>query len=193
MAHITVLPATADRFDDVEMTLTGGGDGKSCQCQWWLLTNREYEGTTQDERMRMLQDETELPVPPGLIAQVDGQAAGWVRVGPRSILRRFARSRIYGPNAQGSWEDEDVWAISCFSVRREFRGEGVSKALLRAAVEQARAEGARRVEAYPRDTSVSRPSANELFRGALSSFLAAGFTETARPRPDRPIVSLELA
>lgn len=192
MATITVLPATSERFDDVELTLSGGGDGRSCQCQWWRMTSAEFDRTRQPERVEMLRAELTASLAPGLIARVDGTAAGWVRVGPRTAQPRLARTRLYGPHSPEPWDDDDVWAVSCFSVRREFRGQGLSATLLRDAVEFARAHGARVVEGYPIDTAATAASANELYHGALHTFLAAGFVETARPRPDRPVVALHL-
>ena len=40
------------------------------------------------------------------------------------------------------------------------------------------------------DAEATKTSSNELFHGALSTFLDAGFSEVARPKPARPIVSL---
>ena len=48
------------------------------------------------------------------------------------------------------------------------------------------------IEAYPIDPTAAKHSSNELFHGVLSVFLAAGFTEVARPKPDRAIVQLAL-
>ncbi len=93
MTEIVIEPATADRFDDAEHALTGGGDGASCQCQWWPLTNAELNATTQQEREDLLAANLAETPSPALIAYVDGEAAGWVRVGPRTILRRLPRTR----------------------------------------------------------------------------------------------------
>ena len=94
MAEIVITPATADRFDDAEHALSGGGDGRSCQCQWWTITNAEFQRTSQDERRALLRDEVERgSTPPALIAYVDGEAAGWVRVGPRAAQVRIGRTR----------------------------------------------------------------------------------------------------
>lgn len=90
------------------------------------------------------------------------------------------------------FEDRSVWAITCFVVRREHRGAGVSARLLEAAVADAHDNGARVIEGYPIDVAVKKTSSNELFHGALSTFLDAGFIEVARPTPSRPIVSLTL-
>jgi GNAT superfamily N-acetyltransferase len=191
MREITVRLALAGTFDAVEQTLTGGGDGRSCQCQWWTLTNKEFNATTQAERERLLRSEVDDGTVPGLIAYVDGAAAGWVRIGPRDVLHRVPRTKDLMARVR-EVPDAGTWVVSCFVVRREFRGLGLTRALLDAAVDHARAGGAVRVEAYPIDLDVVPRSANQLFRGVVSTFLAAGFTETSRPKPDRAVVELLL-
>ena len=194
MPEIVIAPATADRFDDAEHALTGGGDGRSCQCQWWMMPNAEFQRNSPDERRALLREELGAAAPPpALIAYVDGEAAGWVRVGPRASQLRLARTRDIAGATPVPFDDPGVWAVTCFVVRREHRGEGLTPLLLAAAVEHAREHGARMLEAYPYDTAAAKKHTNELYRGILSVFQAAGFREVARPKPDRAIVSLELS
>jgi len=192
MPMITIEPATSDRFDDVEQTFDNGGDGRGCQCQWWMIPNVEFQRISTEDRKGLLKNELDAGPPPALIASVDGEAAGWVRVGPRVRQVRIARTReIAGATVQ-PLDDPSVWSVSCFVVRKEHRGLGLTAALLDAALAHAREEGARVLEAYPIDATVGKHSPNELYRGVLSVFLAAGFTEVARPRPDRALVQLDL-
>lgn len=192
MSTITIEPAGPGRFDDVEHAITGGGDGPSCQCQWFMVPNAEFSASTRADRERMLRAEVEGGTPPGLIASVDGEPAGFVRVGRRIDQPRLARTRLYAKNSGHDWADPDVWAITCFVVRREHRGEGLHARLLEAGVAYARAKGARVIEAYPVDPEVARKRANELFHGVVSTFLAAGFREVTRPKPEVAIVELDL-
>ncbi|HET6303079.1 GNAT family N-acetyltransferase [Microbacterium sp.] len=192
MPRIEVLPATADRFDDAEHALTGGGDGHSCQCQWWTLTNAEFNATTLDERTDLLREQMGDKVPPALIAYVDGEAAGWVRVSPRTVQPRLQRTREYAAHTREDWDDPSVWAVSCFVVRREYRRQGLNHRLLEAAVQFAREQGARVLEAYPRDPREVKQSSNELYHGVLSVFEDAGFETVARPKAGRAIVALDL-
>lgn len=192
MPTITIAPATADRFDDAEHALTGGGDGRSCQCQWWTITNAEFQKISADEREALLKSEVDAGPPPALIAYVDGEAAGWVRVGPRDAQVRIPRTREIAAATAQPFDDPSVWSVSCFVVRKEHRGLGLNAALLEAAIDHARTGGARVIEAYPIDPTAAKRSSNELFRGVLSVFLAAGFTQVARPKVDRAIVQLEL-
>jgi GNAT superfamily N-acetyltransferase len=192
MSTITIEPATAERFDDVQHALSGGGDGRGCQCQWWMLTNAEWNRTTRQDREDRLRAEITGGPPPALVAYVDGEAAGFVRVGPRTGHVRLPRTRAIAPHSPEPWEDPLVWTVSCFVIRREHRGSGLSARLLSAAVDYARGSGARAIEAYPIDTEVASRRSNELFQGVLSTFLGAGFHEVARPKPDLAIVELDL-
>lgn len=189
---ITTQLATPALWDDVQHALTGGGDGGSCQCAWWTLTNADYSSTSADQRRDRLQAEIDTGPPPGIIAYIDGQPAGWARVGPRTTHARLARTRNIAATTPEPLDDPDVWAVNCFVVRREHRGEGVASALLDAAIDHARASGARLLEGYPTDTSTGTHRTNELFTGTLATFLAAGFSTTGMRKPGRPVVALEL-
>lgn len=191
MSQITISEATPGRFADAEHALTGGGDGASCACQWWTLTNADWNDTTSEQRWQLLRDEVDAGPPPGLIAYVDGEAAGWVRIGPRTAQARIARMRII-KGSDEPLDDDDAWAVTCFVVRREYRRRGLNNALLEAAVDFARQHGARVVEGYPFDLAAKKSSANSLFHGTLSTFLDVGFREVSRTSPHQPIVALDL-
>jgi ribosomal protein S18 acetylase RimI-like enzyme len=190
---VDILPATTERFDDAEHTLTGGGDGASCQCQWWTLTNADFQKTSLDERTELLRQQLGDDPAPALIAYVDGEPAAWVRIGPRTTQARILRTKAIISHSTEQLDDPDVWAISCFAVRKEHRGRGLGRSLIDAAVEHARAHGARVVEAYPVDpTAGKKKSSNALYHGVLSTFEDAGFDVIARPKDDTAIVSLTL-
>ncbi|MEV7611289.1 GNAT family N-acetyltransferase [Microbacterium sp. NPDC089320] len=193
MATITTEVATTARWDDVQHALTGGGDGASCQCIWPMLSNKEWNETTTPQRTEMLREEIQEGPPPGLIAYIDGEAAGWIRVGPRTTQRRVPRTRMIAAASTEPFEDDSVWAVTCFVVRREHRGSGITLELLRAAVDVARRSGARLIEGYPVDARGEKKRTNDLFHGTLTTFLAAGFEERAEMKPGRILVALELS
>lgn len=197
MPSYAIRPVDSRHWDDLETVLSGGGDGRSCQCMWPVLPSREWDATSVEQRRGMLRAEvvsaSPVSAPPGLLAYDGDEPVGWVRVGPRPPLRRLIASRIVKTGSGEPPDDEAVWAVSCFSVRREHRGRGVAVALLGAAVDHARASGARVLEAYPYDLAAGSRSSNELFRGSVSTFEAAGFRVVAHPTPARAVVALELA
>lgn len=193
MPTITIEPATAQRTDDAEHALTGGGDGASCQCRWWMITNAEFQRADRAERERQLRAELDAGPPPALIAYVDGEPAAWIRVGPRAAHVRLLRTRALAPHLAEPLDDPAIWTVSCFVVRREHRGLGLTARLLEAAIAHARDQGARLIEAYPIDTDAAKRGANDLYTGVLSVFEQAGFQETARPKPERAVVRLDLS
>lgn len=193
MPTITTELASPAVWDDIQHALSGGGDGRSCQCVWPVLTNKEWEATDLAQRTTLFQQEVASDRPPGIVAYVDGEAAGWIRVGPRPAQRRLGRTRNIVATTHEPLDDEGVWGVSCFVVRKEHRGQGLNAALLDAAVAFAKDSGARVIEGYPIDTSKTKPHVNDLFHGALSTFLAAGFTAIPGPKPERPIASLTVA
>jgi GNAT superfamily N-acetyltransferase len=132
-------------------------------------------------------------VPPGLIAYVDDHPAGWTRVGPRAafpgVTGNKALSRVLTADNAG------VWWVTCFAVDRHFRRSGVGLALLEAAVEFARQNGAMAVEGHPVDVAglkAVRVAPSALYTGTKAMFAAAGFAEVARTYPTRPVMRLSI-
>ena len=192
MPTITTEVATTARWDDVQHALTGGGDAASCQCIWPLLRNKDWNETTIPQRTEMLRTEIDEGPPPGIIAYVDDEAAGWIRIGPRTRQARLAHTRMITAATEEPFDDASVWAVTCFVVRREHRGKGLNGELLRAAVDYARKSGARLIEGYAVDTAGKKQHANDLYHGMLSTFLSAGFTKAAELKPGRILVTMEL-
>jgi len=193
MATITTEPATKARWDGVQHSLSGGGDGRSCQCIWPIVRSKVWNTTTLDERRDMLHDEIAAGPAPGLIAYVDGEAAGWIRVGPRTVQQRILHTRAIAAATTQPLDDDTVWAVTCFVVRKEHRGKGLNAALLASALDYARDSGARMIEAYPVDTSTGAHRSNDLFHGTLSTFLAAGFERGPALTGGRVLVTRGLA
>lgn len=192
MPEITTRTATIDLWDDIEHALTGGGDGKSCWCQWWFLTNAQFSAASSDDKREGLREQLKTGLPRAIVGYVDGEPAGWCRVAPRTEQARLLRTQLLKASEQ-ALDDADVWAIDCLVVRREYRGMGLTAELVEAAIALADDNGARVIEAYPVDTAGGRASSNELYHGTVSIYTAAGFREVARPKPARLIMELTRA
>lgn len=190
MEEISTRPATIDRWRDLQDVLNGGGDGKSCQCMWPVMQGAQWRTCSVEERRSALHDEVASGPAPGIIAYVDGVPAGWVRVGPRPHQRRLEKSRIVKAGSREPFEEAGVWAITCFSIRREYRRTGLTATLIRAAVEYAKNGHAATIEAYPVDNREAKTSSASLFVGPATTFLHEGFSIVAHPTPNRVVVSL---
>jgi len=122
--------------------------------------------------------------PPGLIAFDGGLAVGWCQLTPRAALPHFAREwRLKNV------DDQPVWSISCFYVRKSYRRSGVNEALIEAALKAAKRAKAPALEAYPFDRELSPSSTST---GFASTFTRLGFKTVARHIPARPIMRHDL-
>jgi GNAT superfamily N-acetyltransferase len=111
----------------------------------------------------------------GLIAFSGDEPIGWCAYGPRTEFTALARSRTLACD-----DAERVWSLPCFFIKAGWRGRGVARALLRAAIDSLKRQGARIVEAYP----VHSPATNSTaFTGTVPWFESEGFRVlTHRPR-----------
>ena len=150
---------------------------------WFRETNAEFRashGTRNHDAFRRI---VKAGPPPGVLAYVDGEPAGWCAVAPRETYSRLRRSRPLAPV-----DDAPVWSITCFFIDAAYRGRGIGRALIEAAARLAAEQGGRIVEAYPVDTMGRRIAASDAYHGVASQFALAGFAEVARRTPRRPIM-----
>lgn len=192
MSDLEIRPLTPERLPGLAALFGQGGDPKGCWCAWFRVRNIDFQNSSADTNRRVLEEAVETTATenrsPGLIAYRDGEAIGWVSLGPRDDYERLQHSKILAPI-----DDKPVWSIVCFVVGRRARGQGVASALLEAAVEYAREHGATLLEGYPAETDGKRiPSAN-VFKGTVGMFERAGFKVAERRQfnrttPVRPIV-----
>jgi len=187
MSRIRVETATPDRWPDVVAAFGArAAVPDSCWCQRFRTHG---EASNRDELHREIRA---ADVPVGLVAYVDDVPAGWSRVVPRATLPGVVANRALKRVLD---DDPAVWWVTCFAVRREHRRRGVGTALLLAAVAHARRHGASAVEGHPVDVRALRAaevSGSAVFTGTLAMFQAAGFHETGRTYPSRPVMRLDL-
>lgn len=190
--NVVTLPLTAERWPDFEAVFHGKGCSmaRGCWCMYYRETGKVTppEGVTATEDRRARAKALAGADPPaGLLAYADGAPVGWVAVAPRSQYPRLVRSPV-----AKAVDGLPVWSVVCFVVPAPYRGRGVARALLRGAVEHARAHGAVALEAYPIDKP-GRGHDTFLWNGVRSMFEREGFVEVARRRPERPVMRRMLA
>jgi GNAT superfamily N-acetyltransferase len=187
---ISVVPATPKRWDDVLEILGANGD-KGCWCQAPRGFDTARRGqSAPGSRRTLLRGQLAEDPPPGMLAYVEGEPAGWCGFGVRTSLPRLERSRTI-PKV----DDLPVWAILCFNVRTGFRRRGVARALLEGVVAYARRSGAPGVEAYPVDPEGGRVDTSFGYVGLTPMFEKLGFervTETAATSDRRPRILMRL-
>jgi GNAT superfamily N-acetyltransferase len=181
---LDIAPLTPDRLADLAALFGQGGDPRFCWCSWYRVRSMDFGSATVEANRRVLERAVGTTGAegrsPGLIAYRDGEAIGWVSLGPREDFERLQHSRVLGPI-----DDRPVWSIVCFVVAKHARGQGVARALLDAAIVYAAEHGATLLEAYPAETSGGRVSAAQAFKGTVPMFAAAGFEVVERRRANR--------
>jgi GNAT superfamily N-acetyltransferase len=185
---VTFAPAAPGRLADITAVIGACGDARRCWCAYWYRANADYRQGRKDGSNRLwLEERIALGGVPGIVAYREGRPVGWCGVAPRRAIARLSRSRTLAPV-----DDAEVWSITCFVVAKEARRQGLMRRLIAAAVDHARTQRARLVEAYPLDLD-RKAYPGELYVGTLGAFRDAGFVEVARRSATRPIVRLALS
>jgi len=190
--NVTVLPATQDRWPDVEAIFGAKGCSvaRGCWCMHYRRSGSAPSLSSVAKRSKVYRAGLKALVDagrsPGLVAYRDKQPVGWVSLAPREEFARLERSPVMKPV-----DDKPVWSIICFVVPPEHRGQGVARALLQGAIAYAREQGATIIEAYPVEKAEASKD-DAMWFGAKSMYDHAGFKEVARRKPTRPVVRLDL-
>ena len=176
-------PLTAERWKDLEELFGERGACGGCWCMWWRLKRSQFEkqqGQQNKEAFKRIVNSGEIP---GLLAYNNGQPIAWCSVGPRKMYSVLERSRILK-----RIDDEPVWSIVCFFVKKTFRHKGVTVKLLKAATEYAKEHNAKIVEGYPVEPKKTKMPDIFAFTGLATTFIKAGFVEVLRRSETRPIM-----
>jgi GNAT superfamily N-acetyltransferase len=175
-------PLTPANFADLEALFgrPGGSIVRGCWCMFYRRTGKTDAGRDENrEALRALADDD---VAPGLVGYLHGSPVGWISLGPREDYLKLGRSPVMKPV-----DDTDVWSIVCSFVDKAHRGEGLQGDLLAAAIDYARDQGVRTLEAYPVDKPV-RSHDDFMFFGSRSLYERAGFKEIVRRSPTRVVM-----
>lgn len=177
-------PQTRQRFLDYHSRTSpgapAGSEGGWCFCvAWWVPHWVGFNERSAEENRALRESLLAVGIGDGWLAVQGEQTVGWCQGGPRDQLGRIAFYYKRPP-------DPDCWAIGCVQVPHELRRQGVARALLEGAIEQMRAAGARRVEAYPRLDKTEGPAdPADLWPGPLALYRSLGFRVIGRKGPVR--------
>ena len=179
---LLIEPLTLERWGDFERLFGDNGACGGCWCMHAKLAHKEFEANKGAGNKRAQKRAVRGGAVPGVLGYLGDEPVAWIAIEPRETYPRLARSRVLAPV-----DDRPVWSITCFFVRRDARGTGLSVKMIEGAVAWARRQGARCVEAYPVEPKKDRMPAAFAWTGIASSFRRARFTEVARRSETRPI------
>jgi GNAT superfamily N-acetyltransferase len=195
--QLTFVPANEASWEDL-VAIFGTSDYPSqCLCQRFKVVGWIWRDSTQEQRMALLRAQTacgnsSATATSGLVAYVDDEPAGWVAVEPRTAYPKLRTSRVPWTGRNEDKDDEGVWAVTCFAVRKGYRGRGLTYHLARATIDFARERGARALEAYPMITQPGKEITwGEVHIGARQVFEDAGFVEVSHPTPRRVVMRID--
>ena len=112
---------------------------------------------------------------------------GWVAVEPRTEYPRLLGLPTVWRGRHEDKQDDGVWSVTCFVVRKGYRKRGISYALAAATVGYARENGARALEGYAMRTQPGKEITwGELHVGAVQVVRRRGLHRSQQPqRPPR--------
>jgi len=178
MTEIHTHELDPSAWPDLAALLGAAGECDGC----WCMNHRD-ETLRGETGKRAFHDLVAAQSAGGVLAYVGDSVAGWCALDvPGAIPDHDCAADLR--------DDDDTTLVAhCFLVAPEFRGRGVSKALLARGVELARGRGASRVVGFP---SPPEPAdAVVPFFGPYTMFRERGFQEVRRI--DGPFCRVELA
>jgi GNAT superfamily N-acetyltransferase len=206
---LSILPANQASWQDLKAVF-GDRDSGRCNCQRFKTRGWFWEQATDEQRRASLRDHANCDDPEatsttGLVAYLldrdggveaqDAIPVGWVAVEPRTEYPRLLGLPTVWKGRQGEdKQDDSVWSVTCFVVRKGYRKRGITYALAAAAVDYAKANGARALEGYAMLTQPGKEITwGELHVGARQVFAEAGLTEVSRPSVRRAVMRIDFA
>ena len=179
---LEIQPLTRERLPDLAALFNQGGDPKWCGCAYYRLRGVDFSSGSALRNRRVLEGAVTSTAAegrnPGLVAYRDGEAVGWVSVGPRDDYERLQHSKVLAPRGRQAGLVDRLLRRGALGPRRGDR-EGAARRCHRL-----RARAWRDARWRP---TRSRPMANAcrpriVFKGTLGMFERAGFEVVERRR-----------
>jgi GNAT superfamily N-acetyltransferase len=167
--NLDFYPLTPERWPDFVELFGANGAYGGCWCMYWRTTRREFNQNGGEGNKQAMKNLVRSGTIPGILGYRAGKAVCWCSVAPREDFASLERSR----NLK-RLDDRPVWSIVCFYVAKAARNMGLMLETIQAAVEYARANKAKLVEAYPVDVH-DHHAPGDLYMGNLNVFIKAGF------------------
>jgi GNAT superfamily N-acetyltransferase len=160
------------------------GRFRYCACMRWRMTSSEFSASGREQRASRLANLVHDGIPVGVLAYLNGEPVAWCSVAPRETFAGLERSQVLQ-----RVDDSPVWSVTCFFLDTRVRRLGVSSALLGAAIEYARSQGAAFLEGYP----VAEDARSYRFMGRRRLFERLGFVDVTPSGRSRTVMRLDLA
>jgi GNAT superfamily N-acetyltransferase len=185
---IKVQPLAVQNWGLFEELLGERGGCGGCWCMTHRLRAAEFEKNKYQGNKKLLYELVERGDLVGLLGIYKDKALAWLSFAPRSQFIRFEKSRIYKPV-----DDQPVWSITCFFIKKEYRNRGMSLLMIEAAKAYARKHDIKILEAYPVKPYSDKMPAAFAWTGIFSTFQKAGFKIVASSSESKPVMRYYVA
>ena len=176
-----VLMVNWHRFEDLF------GVNGSCRCLVRYLKISEFKRLKGLDNNFLMDEMVRRGQTQGILAVEDNHPIGWAAIGKCSGYSALSRSRILKKN-----DDQPVWFIICFFVRKTYQKKGICNALIIACITYVEKQGGRLLEAYPVDPVVDKVPDVFALTGFALAFRKDGFTGINQRSPARLIMRLSI-
>jgi GNAT superfamily N-acetyltransferase len=183
MSSIVVKPLTPElsadflRFFDHERgaAFAYNPEWATCYCHFYHVPRAiDWPAMSGSQNRTAMQARIEVGAMEGFLAFDGEEVVGWLNAQPRHALPHcFDRMRIEATPLP--CEAFEAAVIVCFVVAPQRRRQGISRALLAAALSSFTARGLKLVDAFPFKSGASELAADH-YHGSLSLFLDQGFS-----------------
>lgn len=159
--NLRYSPITKANWHELETFLESRGCPHYCWCMVWRNMIPKSDRSSKADKKTSLKKYVDDNLPVGFLTYNDDQPIAWCSIAPRETHRALG----------GDDRLEDVWSLTCFFIKREYRKQNLGKSLIEQAIHYAKQNGAKYLEAYP----VEPTSTSYRFMGITNQFEKAGF------------------
>jgi GNAT superfamily N-acetyltransferase len=177
--NLTYKPVTRENWHDLELLFESKGGPHYCWCMPWREMEQGKSRNSKSDKKEALKNSVNDNIPVGLLAYDDSNPIAWCSIAPRDTYRALG----------GDETIENVWSLVCFFIKKEYRGRHLTELLINEAVNYAKRNGAKYLEAYPVDPH----SPSYRYMGYKSTFERMGFTFKHMAGKRRNVMLLDLA
>jgi len=182
--RLTLEPLSKKNWQKFEDLFGTKGACGNCWCMSFRLNKQDFEkGKVRNGNKRKMKNLVWKSRPSGLLGMYGEETIAWCAFAPRQDFIRLEYSRVHRPI-----DNQDVWSIPCFFVKKEFRRRGVSVAMLKLIIQYAREKKIKIIEAYPLIPTQEKLPDAFVWVGLYKSFERAGFQIVDTTSKHRPMV-----
>lgn len=172
MTKIVTKELSPALWTDLETLFGKNGACAGCWCMFWRLEKGEnLQNVGVKNTKRRFKKLVTGGKAHGVLAYLDGVPVGWCSFDKRVDYLALNRAPSLACD-----DAEKVWSLPCFFIKAGFRGKGVARALLKAALAAMKKRGAKIAEAYPvKPTADGKIPAAFAYTGVPALFTPEGF------------------